>query len=131
MRGSLSRMTMRARGCASVRASVVARPTMPPPTTTMSGEGGTAALVRRDGAAGDVHVFLPHPRGQLPCVRHGGRIPLPQLERDGAVVGAQDMRQDRRRADAAVQLVGDEEVVDAPPDVPGARAGLHTPPGGV
>src|SRR6185503_21259766 len=57
-----------------------------------------------------------------------GRIPLPQLERDGAVVGAQDMRQDARRADAAVQLVGDEEVVDAPADVPGARTGLQIPP---
>src|SRR5580765_9109239 len=57
-----------------------------------------------------------------------GRIPLPQLERDGAVVRSQNIRQDGRRAHAAVQLVGDEEVVDAPADVPGARAGLEIPP---
>jgi hypothetical protein len=38
------------------------------------------------------------------------------------------MQQNRRRAAAAVQLVGDEEVVDAPADVPGARAALQIPP---
>src|ERR1700682_6676026 len=50
------------------------------------------------------------------------------LECDGTVVRALDQRHDARGLDAATQLVRDEEVVDAPADIAGARAGLHVPP---
>src|SRR6266436_5374796 len=99
--GSFSSSSSRRRGWASVRASAVARPTMPPPTTARSALWVTAE-----------------------------RIPsLGQLEHDGAVIRAQDPGQDARARDPAAQLVGDEEVVDAPAHVPRPRSRLQIPPG--
>src|SRR6266436_897216 len=99
--GSFSSSSSRRRGWASVRASAVARPTMPPPTTATSALWVTAE-----------------------------RIPsLGQLEHDGAVIRAQDPGQDARARDPAAQLVGDEEVVDAPAHVPRPRSRLQIPPG--
>src|SRR5882762_4005310 len=108
--GSLSRRTTRSPGWASVRAKAVPRPTMPPPMTARSVVCVTAARIPSPSRSGP-----PSP------LRGEGRARGPYLvERQGdrAVVRAQHVGQDRRPAHAWAQLVGDEEVVDAPADVP-------------
>src|SRR5712691_78479 len=100
---SFSSMIRRRRGLASVRASAVARPTMPPSMIARSALWVTAARIPSRG--------------------------LFELERDRAVVGAHDPGQDRGGADPGSELVGDKEVVEAPADVPGPRVRLHVPPG--
>src|SRR5690242_21834500 len=110
IRGSFSSTISRRRGWASVRASAVARPTMPPPTIARSALWVTAERI-------------PSP----PPLRGEG-TGLAQLEHDRAVIRAQDPGQDARARDPAAQLVGHEEVVDAPAHVPGPRARLQVPP---
>src|SRR5260370_42549482 len=62
----------------------------------------------------------------------GSRLPTcrqsVELERDGTVVRALHVGQDPGGLDAAAQLFRDEEVVDAPADVPRPRPALHVPP---
>src|SRR5215471_7551495 len=121
MRDSLSRMTTEARGYASVRASVVARPTMPPPMTAMSG------MIRSTSLAGDpgrVSSRIPAGVSEAKAARRASV----ELERDGAVVRALHRREDTRGAHACAKLVANEEIVDAPADVPRPRAGLEIPP---
>src|SRR3990172_2081147 len=102
-RGSLSSTTSRARGCRSVRATAVASPTMPAPTMAMSADRDTPRSIARG--------------------------PSLEGERDRAVVRAQHVWEDGRRAHAVAQLLGDEEVVDAPAHVARPRAALQIPPG--
>jgi hypothetical protein len=45
------------------------------------------------------------------------------------MVRAQDVGQDGRRLDPAFEVVGNEEVVDAPADIARPRPALHVPPG--
>src|SRR6266852_3623018 len=98
--GSFSSSSSRRRGWASVRASAVASPTMPPPTTARSALWITAERI-------------PPPS---PLWGEGrGRGPRPARARSGS--------------DPAPQLVGDEEVVDAPAHVARPRARLQIPPG--
>src|SRR5712671_1196300 len=89
--GSFSSRSSRRRGWASVRASAVASPTMPPPTTARSALWITAERI-------------PPPS---PLWGGAGGGVLGQLEHDRAVIRPQDTGQDARARDPAAQLVGD------------------------
>ena len=87
------------------------------------GEADDAASHDREIGAlghGRENTITPSPPGE-------GRG-LAQLEHDRAVIRAQDPGQDARARDPAAQLVGHEEVVDAPAHVPGPRPRLQVPP---
>src|SRR5512134_349651 len=60
---------------------------------------------------------------------HGAGPALLEGEGDRAMVRAQDVGPDARRPHPRAELVGHEEVVDAPADVALAGPALHVPPG--
>src|SRR6185503_12109569 len=105
-------------------ASAVPRPTMPPPMIARSVLCVTAARIPPPSA----------PRPPSPQRGEGRRRGyeaerLVELERDRAMVRSDHVGQDRGAPHPGPQLVGDEEVVDAPAEITGARSGLEVPPG--
>src|SRR5690606_5356609 len=55
-------------------------------------------------------------------------VKLSDFDSDGAVVRSHDVAPDERLGQARAQGLGNEEVVDAPPHVPGSRIGHRAPP---